>query len=167
MGELLKQVNILCVVVFMSVLMVGCGGSYQEAGRYYNKKYDFSMKIPSGWKEQKAIKGLNVQFVDSPGNASVGIAVIKDASQTAKDYLDKIASGAERLGANDMDKGEDVIDGSDAYWYSAKFRGQRTIIYAIKKDDLIYGISIDYREEIASDYFEAKMRTIAETFRFE
>lgn len=164
-----RGVNILCVAVLMPCVLIGCDNTFQEPGRYYDRSKGFSIKFPDGWEKIKSpMIGVNIRFGDPESTAEVGVQIQKISPQkTLADLIAYMESTFQASNIEIVDRGETVIDETDAYWFLFRSGDEKGITYYIIKGDRIYGILCSAMENDFSDDGEYTMREAAESFQFE
>lgn len=163
-----KQISILCTMVLISCVLVGCGNAPKEPGRYYNRSKGFSIKLPDGWKKQNAGMGVLVKVTNPENTADIGVQVGKiPPQQTIADYVKFMKSSIQGQGGQIVRDGQTVIDGTDAYWFIIRIRSAKILYYCIKKGDSVYTMIFASDGDTFSDDFEDKMRNVAKSLRFE
>jgi len=161
----LRRASILCMVVLISCVLIGCDNTPKEAGRYYDEGKGFSIKFPDGWEKQKAPMGVLVTFGSHENTAAVGVQKQKvSPQQTLADCIEFMESHIQRNRGRIIDRGEAIIADTDAYWMLCDFGSENLLGYYIKKEDHIYSILATAEE---NDFFEDEMRQVARSFRFE
>lgn len=161
----LRRVSILCIAVLISHILIGCSTNPKEPGRYYNKANGFSIKFPDAWKEQKSPMGIIITFGNPENSTRVGVQKQKiSPQQTLTDCIQYMESNIAGNGGKIFNKGETVIDDSNAYWILCDLNSESLLAYYIKKEDYIYSI---LGSAYKNDFSEDEIRKIALSFRFE
>lgn len=161
----LRRVSILCIAVLISHILIGCRHNPKEPSRYYNKINGFSIKFPDAWKEQKSPMGIIITFGSLENSTRIGVQKQKiSPQQTLTDCIQYMESNIAGNGGKIFDKGETVIDDSNAYWILCDLNSENTLAYYIKKEDSIYSI---LGSAYKNDFSEDEIRKIALSFRFE
>lgn len=164
-----RGVNILCVVVLMPCVLIGCSNTFQEPGRYYDRSKGFSIKFPDGWEKIKSpMIGVNIRFGDPNSTAEVAVLIQKISPQkTLADLITNAESIYQATNGEIVDRGEAVIDETDAYWFLVRSGDEKSITYYIIKGDRMYSIVCSVMGNDFSDDVEYTMREAAESFQFE
>ena len=168
--KLLPDINKLMAGVLYAITLVfftACSSESIKNGRYYNKKHKFSIQFPENWEKQKPGPGIVVTFGDPENTEKVSIQKQKlPAGRSLKEITNYLKGYIANMGGRIVYESNEIIDSVDAIWFLIEFpnSGEMGLTYYFVKNDFIYSI-LCFAD--TQDFYEDKMRTIAQSFRFE
>ena len=155
----------------MPCVLIGCSNTFQEPGRYYDRSKGFSIKFPDGWEKIKSpMIGVIIRFGDPESTAEIGVQIQKISPQKTvalADLITYVESTFQGRNVEIIDRGETVIDDTDAYWFFIRSGAEKGTTYYIIKEDRIYAVMCLVMANDFSDDLEYTMREAAKSFRFE
>ena len=160
---LIKQA---AVILLATIVLTGVSCKQKEPGRYYNKKFSFSIKFPAGWEinegEQKtavlAIKTDITQDDIFPENINI-VTTELPAGMNLESFLNMQVSGIKVVleKITDLDKGITEVNKKQTAWVSYLYKiGEYSFIaksYFMISDKTVYTVTFvadkaDYKKII-------------------
>jgi hypothetical protein len=119
-------------IIFLAIIVLfGVSCKQKEPGRYYNKKYSFSIKLPAGWEINEGERQTVVLAVKSdlaqndvfPENINIVASEIPEG-MNIESYLNMQINGIKVILEKmaDLEKGFMKIDKKDSAWVSYLYK---------------------------------------------
>lgn len=182
----MRKMHIFIIVILilftLSLLTKGCGGKVPpEPNRYYNKKYNFSIKFPENWEiyegqseDEPVVEAVSPWESDSDMFSEFIDVYVDELPgwMGLDDYYREISINSKNELANyqEEDSGTITIDNTDVKWtlfsYTVAEGAMKALSYIMIKDNHAFIISCNtepYKYQMYKEIFEKAINS----FKFE